>query len=374
MVLQKRVGTLFRETREEKKKSIREVSQETNITPRYIEALESEDYSVFPGETYALGFLRNYAEYLNLDAEQVINLYHGLQIDQSKTPLKELTRPAGITASLRLVNKRIYVAIGTIGGLLLVGGVYLANFGIPFQGGGIKNGAAAQIACADRQVINISVPPAGSVPRQEDLSTDNMLRFAVGTNNVKVCLEKIVQGEDGVAIGNFAMSVNDESVQQFRAAEGEPVLLNAVSPPLATVQRKVQFTPRVLGDFSARIEVESAGTVEGVESDGSQPAAVTAGDIQITLKFIDASYFEWNNDGNAHTGMIIEAGKIKTLEAKNRLEIKVGNGGGVQILKEGVAPRLAGPVGKLVKLIYRRVPDPLDPGLYKIQESIEVVR
>ena len=59
MVLSKRVGAILREAREAKKLTVKEVARETNMTPRYIEALEVEDFSQFPGETYALGFLRN---------------------------------------------------------------------------------------------------------------------------------------------------------------------------------------------------------------------------------------------------------------------------------------------------------------------------
>ena len=33
-----------------------QVARETNITRRYLEALEAEDFSAFPGEPYLLGF------------------------------------------------------------------------------------------------------------------------------------------------------------------------------------------------------------------------------------------------------------------------------------------------------------------------------
>ena len=47
---------ILREARENRKLSLKDVARETNITPRYVDALENEDYSIFPGETYALGF------------------------------------------------------------------------------------------------------------------------------------------------------------------------------------------------------------------------------------------------------------------------------------------------------------------------------
>ena len=34
-----------------------------------------EDFSIFPGEAYLIGFLRNYADYLELDSAEVVGLY-----------------------------------------------------------------------------------------------------------------------------------------------------------------------------------------------------------------------------------------------------------------------------------------------------------
>ncbi len=67
-----------------------QVSRETNITRRYLEALEKEDFTVFPGEPYLLGFLRNYCEYLGLNSNEIISAYKNLKIQETPVPLKEL--------------------------------------------------------------------------------------------------------------------------------------------------------------------------------------------------------------------------------------------------------------------------------------------
>jgi hypothetical protein len=83
---------------------------------------------------------------------------------------------------------------------------------------------------------------------------------------------------------------------------------------------------------------------------------------------------EWTDDGNYHRGVEIRAGESRTFEAKSRLEVKVGNGAGVQVIAPGKPPRIAGPPGKIVKITYRKVPDPLDPGLAQIEEKIEAAQ
>jgi cytoskeleton protein RodZ len=74
-----------------------QVSRETNITRRYLEALEQEDFTVFPGEPYILGFLRNYCEYLGLNSNEVISSYKNLKIQETPIPLKELMPKRPIT-------------------------------------------------------------------------------------------------------------------------------------------------------------------------------------------------------------------------------------------------------------------------------------
>ena len=68
-------GEILHNKRELKKISLKQAADDTNITVRHLKALEEDKYKSFPGETYALGFLRSYANYLDLDAENLIQIY-----------------------------------------------------------------------------------------------------------------------------------------------------------------------------------------------------------------------------------------------------------------------------------------------------------
>ncbi|MDL2230007.1 helix-turn-helix domain-containing protein [Treponema sp. OttesenSCG-928-L16] len=87
------LGEKLRSARESKGYSYDQVGQETNIARRYLEALESEDFSKFPGEPYALGFLRNYGEYLGLDVQELLSLYRALKIQEQPVPVEQLLKP-----------------------------------------------------------------------------------------------------------------------------------------------------------------------------------------------------------------------------------------------------------------------------------------
>jgi len=84
------VGEKLRTARVEKGLGISQVSRDTNITIRYIEALESENFSVFPGEPYVIGFLKNYSSYLDLDVQKVVSLYKALRIQEQPIPVEQL--------------------------------------------------------------------------------------------------------------------------------------------------------------------------------------------------------------------------------------------------------------------------------------------
>jgi cytoskeleton protein RodZ len=83
-------GEKLRRTRENLNYSIEQASRDTNISKRYLIALENEDFSVFPGETYLKGFLMNYAEYLGLDGEELVNIYKNMKIQEQPVPLDQL--------------------------------------------------------------------------------------------------------------------------------------------------------------------------------------------------------------------------------------------------------------------------------------------
>ena len=84
------IGDKLRSQREQKGYSIEQIARDTNIAKRYLEALEVEDFTVFPGDPYLIGFLRNYSDYLGIDPEEMVSLYKNFQIQSQPVPMDEL--------------------------------------------------------------------------------------------------------------------------------------------------------------------------------------------------------------------------------------------------------------------------------------------
>ncbi len=68
----KTVSQILSSERKRKKWTLEEVYKFTKINPVYIKALESGDYSTFNGKVHAKGFLKIYAQFLELDIEELL--------------------------------------------------------------------------------------------------------------------------------------------------------------------------------------------------------------------------------------------------------------------------------------------------------------
>lgn len=67
-----RIGEALRKAREEKGITLRQAEEATKIRLKYLDALEREEFTQLPGRVYAIGFLRNYARYLGLDWQELV--------------------------------------------------------------------------------------------------------------------------------------------------------------------------------------------------------------------------------------------------------------------------------------------------------------
>jgi len=101
------IGTTLSEARKQKKLSLKKIAQETKISIRYLQALETEVYDVFPAEVYLKGFLRAYAQYLGQDSDEMVRAYNR----QRNQPAEQIIVAQDDTAPLTLpkINTRILV-------------------------------------------------------------------------------------------------------------------------------------------------------------------------------------------------------------------------------------------------------------------------
>lgn len=87
-------GVTLREARLRRGLSQEQVTAETNISPRYVQALEEDDYSALPGQAFARGYLRRYAQLVQVDADVLVPAFDRLWLQQHPAPAAGLAAPA----------------------------------------------------------------------------------------------------------------------------------------------------------------------------------------------------------------------------------------------------------------------------------------
>jgi len=71
----KNIGTYLRHCREEQEKSIEEIALKTFISLRSLKALEAGRCEELPEPVFVQGFIRRYAETLNLDSTRLLQSF-----------------------------------------------------------------------------------------------------------------------------------------------------------------------------------------------------------------------------------------------------------------------------------------------------------
>ncbi|HKY33401.1 MAG TPA: helix-turn-helix domain-containing protein [Candidatus Polarisedimenticolia bacterium] len=68
-------GEELKRERELRDISLKEISEATKISLRFLEALEQDNYDILPGGVFNRGFIRAYARFIGIDGEEMVNAY-----------------------------------------------------------------------------------------------------------------------------------------------------------------------------------------------------------------------------------------------------------------------------------------------------------
>lgn len=175
-------GENLRREREMRGVTLKEISDATKISIRFLEAMENEAFSKLPGGIFTRSFIRTYARYLGLDEERVLAEYHlaaqpGTDVD--------LRRMAGSGSASHRPSSRTPLIVLLVAAALL-GGAY-ALFRYSRRAGEIpENPSRPQVANSQPAVAqpqgsiaqpppsNLSAGASPSPPRQAPSSAQEI--------------------------------------------------------------------------------------------------------------------------------------------------------------------------------------------------------
>lgn len=369
------IGETLRNAREAKRLTLKDVSNDTNIVVKYLEALENEDFDKFPSETYLLGFLRSYAEYLKVDADELIQAYKGYKIGESSTPLEELTRPTGlsIVAQLRMYaeqyrNILYFTGIGFA--VLIVISLFISLITSDVHVGSDDSIKAIQEEYYRTQGKKIAIKNIWPLQLANDsgivlLYNDEACQFLVDNKEILFLLSDI---KDNAVIVEFL-----PDSKKYVLEMEKPV----VCSPMES-SRNIVLTLKGLTENRAKIRVQLAAKEQVKPEDAvGIVTPVTPGTEVVThdqknlkivfeAEFVQKTYFELYLDGNERVRGMMPAGTRERWEASEFIQVKIGNAGGVKVKINGTGYMFGLP-GQVANKVITWRKDQQDPNKYKLE-------
>jgi cytoskeleton protein RodZ len=205
------IGDQLRETRMRNRIDITEVEAATKIRAKYLRALENEEWDLLPGPTFVKTFLRTYADYLGLDARNLVEEYRARY---ERPSAQELT-PFGTSIGARRARPRRPILapwMAVLAGIVvLLGALWLlGNWGGDEGDGGDEVSATA--------TPTATPAPSGDgeqkKKRKQTPAKKTVVRLQIQpTGPVSVCLENAA-GEP--LIQNITLQANEDT-ETFRS-------------------------------------------------------------------------------------------------------------------------------------------------------------
>jgi len=363
------LGPIFRDARAKSGRTIEDAVRETKIAKKYLIAIEDENFDIFPGETYLLGFLRNYSQFLGLDPDEMVLKYRDYKIQDQPAPIEQLTaKPKNtrryllsILVALLVISSVLYVLLSGKKGQK-VQSVQVAEKTEteeqkkPVESGGtytfdeeeiirdFKKGDTIQIPVFDKIYtisidgisetlafsimdipFNLSTDERVEVDFNRDGRKDVMIRTnRLGEGTVNLTLKKLYKSTGG------QLAVGEETAKESKSPAGKESTPEVVILKEDDLLSKVPIAPKTGFQIVSSYEKTD----------------ITAG-----LKAIQTSYIGYITDEDEKKEALLRDGDEITIHAKDVLRLMVANSSGLDIRINEIAVPLSGKEVIVAKVI-----------------------
>lgn len=397
------VGGLLRASRLRCGEELEAVAQVLRIRPRHLQAIEEGHFDQLPGATYAVGFIRAYADYLGLDAEEVVRRFKDEQtIPAGRPPKADLVFPSPMSETG--IPRGAVVFLGVVIGMIAYGAWYVSTVDndffkkwiepVPARLAALLPGGAegpAREAAPVRETP--SAPAATPVPETAEAATSApTLDAPVAASETPATPEQQPEAAPSDAPARAeptqAEPTQAEKVEPAPAAAPEAVTetpdatpapepvtpeptVETAHPPAAIAQPvETADLPAPASTSAPAAETATANAAEGATPATAtpEPAATTqaAADARIVLKAVRDSWVEVRKQVTDEWvwGKLMRAGDTYAVPDRDDLKMKTGDAGGLEITVDGQAIPPIGASGEVVRNVV------LDPERLKAGTAI----
>ncbi len=337
------IGQRLRSAREARGLSLDEIEAATRIRRRYLEALEAEAFDQLPAPAYAKAFLRSYASYLGLPAEDVLGMHPELR----SGPLAAEGSPVDVRLTPATPQSRARRIITAIAAFVAIGVLFLAY---------TLYGQLRQFA---------STPPPGSLPGQSPSASAPGQPSSSG-GETPVATQTSPGAPQGAQPAGSPQAPGSPGTPVTPTTTPAPSPSSGASPASGT-------TPAPSGSPIAAQEGGNTGAhpssptptatpppkppnPEAVPSPSAAPPAAStavhetlpAGPLQVSVEATDRSWIRTVADGVTVFEGYVNSGDHQVWQAKRELMIRIGNAAAVIVSVNGRSLGRLGMPGQVV--------------------------
>lgn len=174
------LGKALSEARKARGLTLHDVERDTRISQKYLKALEDGELEVLPAPVYARAFTRTYAQYLGLNAADLVQKLPGARPEPELPPLPQVGREA----TQPLMQPSWMIAGVVVLVIFIAGMVIFWNRG---GGGGGDENVAARPTVSGQGAENVTPP----VTQQEPVDVEQGVVPDVQDENVLVAIQAL---------------------------------------------------------------------------------------------------------------------------------------------------------------------------------------
>ncbi len=331
------LGAYLKEERERQGLSLEDVQQKTKISLSSLEAIEEGRINELPHPVYAKGFIKNYAHYLGLNAEELAGTFAqkaGIdeEFEDETEHLQNDLTPARPRGKWTLISILISLVLLVVLGWLL----YDLFWASPEP----DTSSQGSISSQSVQAQNSQGPGAKSQEQsaQADDNSSSQDEGWVDEEEVRDAGSQIT--ENNASATGVIPEEGDLDVQQG----SEELAISTSSQEQAQTNRENEPSS------DAEQEQTSAGTDSGQSEEASQ--VLTQGQRHaLQIEASEACWMSAKIDAKQRD-LYLRPGESVTFRFQNVLEIKLGNAGGVQLTFDGQKYPLDAASGEVLSLTF----------------------
>ena len=310
-------GNILRTKREEKNLSLETVAKNTSISLHFLEALENEETYIFPSNTYVIGFLRNYADFLDIKADYLVKLFNTKTMQETPTPV-ELIKIKRNYAFKIVVISVILLILGGIAGILYYNLVYLKELN--------KNNIV------DLSLNTESVHELSSVPLEKRVYVGDVLTLKIDETPIELeILETLDALVFDTPIGTQFVELSEELEIDVDGKNGSDlvVFLSDISNTDESLGAEIRafLTNPTLGESSVISEsgIVLAGDLPTEFAHTEIISGKDAFPFTINFKFRDVCLLRYKIDFDKPVENLFRVGESIVIQANNSIRLWQSN-------------------------------------------------